>query len=66
MNSENFGKNLEAVMDALGLCQKDVAERTGLTQAAISQILNGKREPSLGTICKILTYLPVKFEVLVK
>jgi len=60
---ENFGKNLKTVIDFLEISQ---AELTGLTQAGISQIVNGEREPSLGSICKILNVLPVKFERLVK
>lgn len=60
-----FGKNLRQVMDALGLDQTDLAKRTGLTQAAISQLLNGIRDPSLHTIVRILQVIPVKFEKLV-
>jgi transcriptional regulator with XRE-family HTH domain len=60
-----FGKNLRQVMDALGLDQTDLSERTGLTQAAISQLLNGIRDPSLHTIVRILQVIPVKFEKLV-
>jgi len=63
---ENFGKNLKVVMEVLGMSQSDLAWKTDLTQAAISQILNGKREPSLSTICRILDCIPVKFEKLVK
>ena len=66
MKPENFGKNLKVVMEVLGMSQSDLAWKTDLTQAAISQILNGKREPSLSTICRILDCIPVKFEKLVK
>ena len=63
---ENFGKNLKGIMTKLGMTQADLAERTGLTRAAICQILKGDRDPILGTVCKILNVIPVKFETLVR
>lgn len=65
MNPKLFGERLKAILEALDMSQTDLANRSGLTQAAISQILNGEREPTLGTICKILNAIPVKFERLV-
>lgn len=62
MNPTKFGKNLKEVMISLGMTQTDLAIRTGLTQAAISQVLSGKREPSLSTVIIILKVIPVKFE----
>jgi len=66
-NSEKypFGENLNRIMKTLQMSQVDLAQKSGLTQAAISQIISGDREPSLGTIVKILKVIPVKFEVLV-
>lgn len=66
MNPEYFGANLRKVLRALDMSQVELSERSGLTQAAISQILDGKREPALGTVCKILSVIPVRFETLVK
>lgn len=63
--SLKFGENLSIVLEAIGMTQSDLANRSGLTQAAISQIISGKREPSLDTIVKILNVIPVKFERLV-
>jgi transcriptional regulator with XRE-family HTH domain len=65
MNPEKFGRNLKQIMDTLGMSQRELAENAGLTPAAVSQILAGKREPSLTTICLILRVIPVKFERLV-
>lgn len=65
MNSKLFGPKLKALIDLMDIDQAELAEITGLTPAAISQILNGKREPTLGTVCKILRRIPVKFERLV-
>jgi transcriptional regulator with XRE-family HTH domain len=66
MNPENFGANLKQLLDELDLIQSEFARRAGLSQAAVSQILNNEREPSLQTICKILTVIPTTFERLVK
>jgi DNA-binding XRE family transcriptional regulator len=66
MDPKRFGPNLKLIMKTLDMSQTEIAEITGLTQAAISQILNGKREPTLQTICKILDRIPIKFERLVK
>lgn len=43
----------------------ELSKKTELTQAAISQIENGKREPSLKSIIKLIAALGVKFERLV-
>lgn len=57
-----FGKELQRVLDMLDMTQAELAERTKLTPAAISQIISAKREPTLSTIVKILKVIPVKFE----
>lgn len=61
-----FGANLRKVLRSLDMTQAEFAERAGLTPAAVSQILDGKREPSLGTVCKILAVVPTNFEWLVR
>ncbi len=65
MRAEYFGANLKSVMKALGMSQVELSKRSGLTQAAISQIINGERDPSLETVVKILKVIPVNFERLV-
>ncbi|HMD13501.1 MAG TPA: helix-turn-helix transcriptional regulator [Bacteroidota bacterium] len=60
-----FGKKLRSLMVNLGMSQAELARRTGLTPAAISQLLDGIRDPSIHTIVKILRVIPVKFEQLV-
>lgn len=64
--AENFGKNIEIILNTLDMSQADLAWKTDLTPAAISQIISGKRDPSLSTVIKILNVLPVKFERLVR
>jgi transcriptional regulator with XRE-family HTH domain len=65
VSPEKFGKNLKHIIDTLGMSQTELAQNSGLTQAAVSQILAGKREPSLTSICLLLRVVPVKFERLV-
>lgn len=57
-----FGSNLREILFFLEINQSELAAKSGLTQAAISQIINGERAPSLRTILKILKALPVSFE----
>ena len=59
---KQFGKNLGLILKQLGMTQVDFAKRAQMTTAAVSQILDGKRDPSLETICKILGVIPVTFE----
>lgn len=66
MSENDFGRNLQRVLSVLGLTQGELAIKTGVTSAAISQIINGHREPNLSTIIKILKVLPVKFEKLLE
>lgn len=66
MKPENFGKNLKTVLDFLDVSQSKLAERAGLTQAAISQIVNGEREPSLGSAIKIAEATGCSLERLLK
>lgn len=58
----SFGTELKRILHSLEMTQSELAERTRLTPAAISQIIDGKREPSLSSIVKILKVIPVKFE----
>lgn len=66
MSPEYFGANLRKVLRSIDMTQAELADRAGITPAAVSQILDGKREPSLGTICKILAAVPTNFEWLVR
>lgn len=61
-----LGPNLSRLLKAIGMSQAELAERCGITQACVSQIVNGSRVPSLNTICKIMCVIPVKFEELLK
>lgn len=62
MDASALGRNLRELLKELDMTQLEFAERTGLTQAAISQIIDGKRQPNLDSILRILAVLPIKFE----
>lgn len=66
MTKGNFGKNLRHYLDLLKISQADFSEKSGLTEAAVSQIINGRREPNLESICRVLSVIPVKFEDMIK
>lgn len=61
----NFSKNLKEIMTTLGIKQIELSKETGLTQAAISQLLSGIRDPSIHTIVKIMKFIPVNFNKLI-
>lgn len=62
MKAENFSKNLAINLKWLQMSQAELADKTRLTPAAVSQIVNGERVPSLETVIKILKVVPMSFE----
>lgn len=66
MKPHKFGERLAKVIETLDMSQTELARRSGLTQAAVSQIISGKREPTLSSICALLEAVPAKFEALVR
>lgn len=52
-----IGSTIELELQRKGITQHALAEASGLTAAAISQIVAGQREPSLKSILKICTAL---------
>jgi len=61
----NIGKSVKEVRKALGVTQNELAEKSGLTQGAISQIENSQTHPNKETLGKIAEALGVIEEVLV-
>lgn len=61
----DFGKNLKEELKELDWNQRDFAKHAGITPAALSMLINGKREPLLSTLIKIVNALGVSFEDLV-
>lgn len=58
LKPKNFPKNLKSLMAKEGVMQSEMCRKSGLSKAAMSQILAGRRSPSLKSVCKILKALP--------
>lgn len=56
---DRFNENLKAAREALGLSQKEVAERVGVANSTYSLYESGNREPNVQTIKKIAAVLNV-------
>ena len=61
-----FVSNVRERMAELGLSQKDVAERLGVTQSYVSQILSGHRRPGLDSLEEFAEVLGIKPEDLIR
>lgn len=48
-----IGRNILAGLERRGINQKELAERTGVSGCYISQIISGKREPSVRILGKL-------------
>ncbi len=55
MNAEHVGEQVKRLRSNMGVSQRELARRCGLTHTTISMIENGKIDPSLGTLRSILT-----------
>lgn len=51
--SETWARRIRSTRIRLGLSQADLARRSGLTPAAISQLENGQREPAFSTLIRL-------------
>ena len=51
--------NLKNILDRKGITQTELAEYLGIARNTLSQYVNAKREPNIGMICKICTYLNI-------
>jgi len=55
---ERFSDELQAAMTEAGLSASQLAQQAGLTEAAISLLRSGRREPSYGSVRKLSAVLP--------
>jgi 3,4-dihydroxy 2-butanone 4-phosphate synthase/GTP cyclohydrolase II len=53
-----FANELNAAMDQAGLSAAELAQRSGLTEAAISYLRSGQREPSYRSLQRLTSVLP--------
>ncbi len=59
-----FADELNAALESTHMSAADLAERSGLTEAAISYLRSGQREPSYRTLQKLTQVLPQLSETL--
>ncbi|MEJ2112601.1 MAG: helix-turn-helix transcriptional regulator [Flavobacteriaceae bacterium] len=58
INSENFAKRLQKIIDFYGETSSSFAEKIGVQRSSISHILSGRNKPSLDFVLKILSSFP--------
>lgn len=58
VNSEEFTKRLQKVMDYYGESAAAFAEKIGVQRSSISHILSGRNKPSLDFVMKIINTYP--------
>jgi transcriptional regulator with XRE-family HTH domain len=63
---EKLGRNLRRIRSDKNLSQGDIARALGIDRGYISNIENGKRNPTLATITKLARALKVSVEELLK
>jgi transcriptional regulator with XRE-family HTH domain len=56
-SAHRFGERLRKIRERQELKQSDLARRSGLTPAAISQLESGQREPNFSTIIRLANAL---------
>lgn len=65
MSAISLGDRLKTLRESCGLNQTELARKAGLTQAAISQIEDGKRVPSLQSLQKLASELGMTVDSLI-
>lgn len=58
INTEDFVKRLQKVMDFYGESPSSFADKIGVPRSSISHILSGRNRPSLDFVLKILNSFP--------
>lgn len=58
INTENFIKRLQKVIDFYGESASSFAEKIGVQRSSISHILSGRNKPSLDFVMKVLSSYP--------
>ena len=64
--SSKLGKNLKRIRTVKGITQGDIVRKLGLGRGFISNIENGKANPTLSTITKIAKAIGVSVGELMK
>ena len=58
INTSDFSKRLENVIDFYGESASSFAEKIGVQRSSISHILSGRNKPSLDFVLKVLSAYP--------
>lgn len=58
VNTSNFIKRLEKIINHYGLSASSFAEKIGVQRSSISHILSGRNKPSLDFVLKVLSSFP--------
>lgn len=64
--AHNFGQEVKAIREFLGLSQVELARKAQITPAALSQLEKGSREPAIGSILRLSDALNVTTDRLLK
>lgn len=61
----HFGDNIKKIIDESGMTKKEIAEKTYLTESAISRYINKKRVPSVKAVVNLSVVLGVSIKELI-
>ena len=64
--AQRLGKNLKRIRAGKGISQGDIVKTSGIDKAMISNIENGKTNPTLATIAKLAKAIGVSIDELLK
>ncbi|OGG50955.1 DNA-binding protein [Candidatus Kaiserbacteria bacterium RIFCSPHIGHO2_01_FULL_54_36] len=64
--SQKLGKNLKRIRTKKGMSQGDIVRALGIGRSFVSNIENGKANPTLATISKLANFLGVSSDALLK
>ena len=64
--AQRLGKNLKRIRTEKGISQGDIVKASGIDKAIISNIENGKTNPTLATIAKLAKAIGVSVGELMK
>ena len=64
--AQKLGRNLKRIRKEKGISQGDIVRSLGMDRAFISNIENGKTNPTLATIAKLAKAVGVSIEELIK
>ena len=64
--SAKLGKNLKRIRTEKGITQGDIVRALGISRSFVSNIENGKTNPTLSTISKLASALGVSSDELLK